>query len=323
MRTNHPRQKHARDDEEIFLERQVCKQIRRADARLLSSLHEAVALRLHDRARARATVYMPRHTGDMRELAEAELIDQLRTLGVRAGGVLLVHTSFKAVGSVAGGPIGLISALRAAVGVAGTLVMPTMTDGESVFDPKSTPTFGMGITAELFWRQPDVLRSTHPGGSFAAVGPHAAAICAPQPLSPPHGPASPPGRVLELGGQVLLLGVTHSENTTLHVAEAIAEVPYSVEHPCVVEVDAVAQQVLIAETDHCCIGFRKLDQWLRVARLQREGKIGAADARLCESRDVVRVALEHLRADPLIFLCETRAACEECDAARASVTSRV
>lgn len=31
----------------------------------------------------------------------------------------------------------------------------------------------MGITAELFWRQPGVLRSTHPGASFAAVGPHA------------------------------------------------------------------------------------------------------------------------------------------------------
>ncbi|MGK3989420.1 AAC(3) family N-acetyltransferase [Sorangium sp. So ce136] len=36
---------------------------------------------------------------------------------------------------------------------------------------------------------------------------------APQPLSPPHGPDSPPGRVHELGGQVLLLGVTHAEST--------------------------------------------------------------------------------------------------------------
>ncbi len=102
--------------------------------------------------------------------------------------MLLVHTAFRAVGPVQGGPLGLIRALRAALGPAGTLVMPTMTDGATVFDPRSTPTDGMGITAELFWKQPGVLRSTHPGGSFAAQGPLAARICAAQPLSPPHGP---------------------------------------------------------------------------------------------------------------------------------------
>src|SRR5690349_14206253 len=102
-----------------------------------------------------------------------EVEAELRALGVRRGGVLLVHTSFRAVRPVEGGPLGLIAALRAALGPDGTLVMPTMTDGESVFDPASTPTLDMGITAELFWRQPGVVRSTHPGGSFAAAGPEA------------------------------------------------------------------------------------------------------------------------------------------------------
>ena len=244
---------------------------------------------------------------------------QLRALGVREGGVLLVHTSFRAVRSVEGGPLGLIRALRAALGPSGTLVMPTMTDGESVFDPRSTPTHDMGITAELFWRQPGVLRSTHPGGSFAAEGPLAERICAPQPLSPPHGPDSPVGRVHDLGGQVLLLGVTHSEDTMLHLAEAIAGVPYSVSHPTVVEIEGVASSVLIAETDHCCRGFRIADDWLREGNRQREGKVGHADARLCDARDLVAVALERLRANPLIFLCEPGTGCEECDAAHASV----
>ena len=115
------------------------------------------------------------------------IVEQLTKLGVRRGGVLLVHTSFRAVGPVEGGPLGLIAALREALGPDGTLVMPTMTDGEDVFDPKTTPTVDMGIVAETFWRQTGVLRSTHPGGSFAAAGPHAERICAPQPLSPPHG----------------------------------------------------------------------------------------------------------------------------------------
>lgn len=182
----------------------------------------------------------------MAEVSVTELAAQLRALGVRQGRVLLVHTSFRAVRPVEAGPWDSCThcALRSdATARDGT---PTMTDGETVFDPRSTPTRDMGITAELFWRQPGVLRSTHPGASFAAQGPLAGRICQPQPLSPPHGPDSPVGRVRELGGQVLLLGVTHSENTMLHLAESFARVPYVVSHPCVVEVDGVARTVAAA-----------------------------------------------------------------------------
>lgn len=256
----------------------------------------------------------------VREATVAELADELRQLGVRPGGVLLVHTSFRAVGPVVGGPLGLIAALRTALGPDGTLVMPTMTDGEGVFDPRTTPTCDMGITAELFWRQPGVLRSTHPGGSFAALGPHAAAICAEQPLSPPHGPDSPVGRVHALGGQVLLLGVEHSEDTTLHLAEALAGVPYSVEHPCVVVGDdGVAKTIPIAETDHCCRNFVRADDWLRARGAQREGTVGRARARLADAAAIVLVATAALSTDPLVFLCPPAAACAECDLARASV----
>jgi aminoglycoside 3-N-acetyltransferase len=249
----------------------------------------------------------------------ASLERELRVLGVCEGGVLLVHTSFRAVGAAEVGPIGLIRALRSALGPRGTLVMPTMTDGTTPFDPKSTPTYGMGITAETFWREPRAVRSTHPSASFAAEGPHADTICAPQPLSPPHGPESPVGSVRDLEGQVLLLGVTHSENTTLHLAEAIARVPYSIAHPCVVEIDGVSRTVSIAETDHCCRGFRVADVWLRERGHQREGRVGDAHARLFDSRALVEVALEHLARDPLLFLCPPTARCAECDRARASV----
>lgn len=247
------------------------------------------------------------------------LVRQLRELGVRAGGVLLVHTSFRAVRPVEGGPLGLVGALRDALGPAGTLVMPAMTDGESAFDPASTPTCDMGITAELFWRQPGVVRSGHPGGSFAAVGPHAEAICAPQPLEPPHGPESPVGRVHDLDGQVLLLGVTHGESTTVHLAEALAAVPYRVAHPCVVVDGGVARTVMIHEPDHCCAGFEQLDTWLTARGLQRAGRVGNARSRIARARDVVAVARAALAEDPLVLLCASSAGCAECDRARASV----
>jgi aminoglycoside 3-N-acetyltransferase len=246
--------------------------------------------------------------------------EQLLGLGVRPAGLLLVHASFRAVRPVEGGPLGLIAALRRALGPEGTLVMPTMTGDQTVFDPRSTPSEGMGITAELFWRQPGVARSTHPSGSFAAEGPLAERICAPQPLTPPHGILSPPGRVYELDGQVLLLGVTHGESTILHVAESLARVPYLVEHPCLIAVDGVPTRVPIAETDHCCRGFRQLASWLRARGRQREGVVGHAPAKLARARDIVAAATERLAEDPLVFLCPPRAGCRECDLARASVS---
>lgn len=247
-----------------------------------------------------------------------QMTAQAVALGVRRGGVLLVHTSFRAVRPVENGPAGLIAALRDALGPEGTLVMPTMTDGSSVFDPRTTPTHEMGITAETFWRQPGVVRSGHPGGSFAAVGPLAEHLCAPQALSPPHGPDSPPGRVRAANGQILLLGVEHSENTTLHVAEAIAGVPYAVQHPCVVAIDGEPREILIVESDHCCRGFLQMNAWLDERGLQRAGRIGHASAILVDADDVVAVATAQLARDPLVFLCPS-GACEECDAARASV----
>ncbi len=244
----------------------------------------------------------------------ATIAAQLGALGVRRGGVLLVHTSFRAVRPVEGGPLGLVDALRLALGPDGTLVMPTMTDGESVFDPRATPTVDMGIVAETFWRKPGVVRSTHPGGSFAAEGPHAEAICAPQPLEPPHGPESPPGRVLALGGQVLLLGVKHSESTMLHVAESLAKVPYSIGYPTVVAEGVTA---IIHETDHCCENFDEVERWVAVA----EGVVGNARAKLVDARALVDAACARLAEDPLVFLCAPGAGCDACDAARASITT--
>lgn len=249
----------------------------------------------------------------------ASLTADLHALGLKAGDLVVVHTSFRSLGSVEHGPNGLIAALEYALGPEGTLVMPTMTDGERVFDPRRTPTVSMGITAELFWRRPGVVRSTHPSGSFAAKGPLAERICAPQPVSPPHGVESPPGRVYELDGRVLLLGVHHSESTVIHVAESIAGVPYGVEYPCMVEVNGVAERVMVRETDHCCRGFRQVEGWVNV----RIGRVGDSEARLVEARELVDASVRRLREAPLLFLCARDAGCEECDRARESMRERV
>ena len=258
--------------------------------------------------------------GARNELSKAEVADQLRVLGVEKGGVLLVHTSFRAVRPVEGGPLGLIEALRDAFGPDGTLAMPSWgSSDEEPFDPMTTPAApDLGVVADTFWQLPGVRRSNHVF-AFAAIGPQAATITADQLPLPPHSRESPVGRVHELDGQVLLLGVGHDANTTLHLAELLAGVPYRVPKHCTVLKDGRPVRIDYGENDHCCARFALADDWLRAQVLQSEGRVGHARARLARARDIVRVAAEHLAHDPLLFLHAADAGCAECDEARRSV----
>jgi aminoglycoside N3'-acetyltransferase len=250
----------------------------------------------------------------------SQVARQLRELGVERGGVLLVHTSFRAVRPIDGGPAGLIEALCLALGPGGTLVMPSWTgeDDRPFVTAETAAAPDLGVVAETFRRLPGVLRSDHPF-AFAALGAHAARITSDPLPVPPHGPESPVGRVHELDGRVLLLGVGHDANTTLHLAEALAGVPYRVTKHCTVVEDGRPRRIDYWENDHCCARFALADEWLRRRGLQAEGRVGNAHARLARARDIVEVTLARLAEDPLLFLHAPAAACVECDLARGSI----
>jgi aminoglycoside N3'-acetyltransferase len=244
------------------------------------------------------------------------LMRQLSALGIQPGGVLLVHASFSAVAPIEGGPRGLIEALFAALGKDGTLVMPSMADDDDVpFDRSRSPCRAVGVLADTFWRVPGVLRSDSPH-AFAACGQHAERITQPHPVDIPHGLHSPPGRVYELDGQVLLLGVGHDADTTIHVAESLAGVRYRQPKYATVLENGKPKRYEYGETDHCCERFGLLDAWL--GDKQRRGTVGNAEARLARSRDIVAAALTRLRENETVFLHAT-GSCGECDVARAAI----
>lgn len=255
----------------------------------------------------------------MKGISEKELIQYLLELGVKPGGVLLVHTSFSKIKPIEGGPLGLISALRSALGSDGTLVMPSMSyDDDHPFDKTKSPCPEMGIAADTFWRLPGVLRSDN-NHAFAAVGRLAERIVAPHPIDIPHGLDSPVGRVYELDGQVLLLGVGQDSNTTIHLCENLAGVRYRRDKHITVLKDGQPTRFDYREIDHCCQNFVLVDGWLDEEHLQRHGKIGHGEVRLMRSRDIVKIVTSHLQKDETVFL-HPQGIDEECDDARASLT---
>jgi aminoglycoside 3-N-acetyltransferase len=242
------------------------------------------------------------------------LIQQLLELGVKPGGVLLVHTSFSKVKPVEDGSMGLISALLSVLGTNGTLVMPSMSyDDDHPFDKRTSPCLEMGIAAETFWRLPGVLRSDS-NHAFAAIGLLAGRITAPHSMDIPHGLDSPVGRVYELDGQVLLLGVGQDTNTTIHLCENMAGVRYRCDKHITILKEGKPTRFEYREIDHCCQNFSFVDGWLNNRGLQNHGRVGNAEARLIRSHDIVNIVTEYLKDNETIFL-HPKGVDDECDEA--------
>ena len=126
------------------------------------------------------------------------------------------------------------------------------------------------------WQLPGVLRSDSPH-AFAAAGPQAARITAPHPVDVPHGLDSPVGRVYELDGQVLLLGVDHTANTP-SLGEYMRRARYRRKKYVTLLKRGRLSRFDYTEIDHCCQNFSLVDGWLESEGLQRRGPVGRAEA---------------------------------------------
>lgn len=163
----------------------------------------------------------------MDAVSKAELAEQLRGLGIRAGGTLMMHASLRKLGPVEGGAAGLIEAAREAVGDDGALLMVLSAVEDRPFDARSSPvdTEDMGMLAEVFRTFPEVEVNDHAADRFAALGREVRGLLEPMPLHDYHGPGSVLERLTERGGQVLRLGANIDTITLTHYAEYLAEVP--------------------------------------------------------------------------------------------------
>jgi aminoglycoside N3'-acetyltransferase len=155
------------------------------------------------------------------------LVSQLRTLGVNAGHTLMIHSSMRKIGPVAGDALGMLQALREAVGPEGTLLMVLSAAEDEPFDAQHTPVDveDMGILAEVFRTFPGVSVNDHAADRFASMGPQADFLLNPTPLHDYHGPGSVLERFTALHGSVLRLGANVDTVTLTHYAEYLVSVP--------------------------------------------------------------------------------------------------
>jgi aminoglycoside N3'-acetyltransferase len=247
----------------------------------------------------------------------ADLLRDLRGLGVAAGDAVMVHASLRELGPVEGRAAGVISALDQAVSTEGTLLMvlgakddwawvnerpekertALLADAEP-FDALTTPAEAdVGVLAEVFRQHPGTLVSDHPEGRFAARGRLAAALVATPPWHDYYGPGSALERLVHAQGKVLRLGADIDTVTLLHYAEHLAQVSGKRR---VVRYRKVQRgsgtEIVRVETLDDCNGIVDyegpdyfgliLQEYLQLGRA-RQGTVGNARAELLDAADLV------------------------------------
>ena len=238
---------------------------------------------------------------------------------------VIAHASLSAFGEVQGGVDTLLGALITSTG---GLMMPTFTYKTMIVPNSGPPDNGitydagkdanllaefyrpdmpadrtMGVISEGLRQLPEARRSMHPIQSFAGVGVDAAIES--QTLDDPLAPI---GVLTESGGWVLLLGVDHTVNTSIHYAEQLAGRKSFTRWALTLN-----GVVACPQWPGCSGGFESITPHL--GESPRNIQVGSVQVRAVPLQALVKTVKEMIAADPEALLCD-RMDCERCNAVR-------
>ncbi|MDN5725212.1 MAG: AAC(3) family N-acetyltransferase, partial [Propionibacteriales bacterium] len=163
----------------------------------------------------------------------------------------------------------------------------------------------LGQSAETLRTTAGAVRGPHPLISFVAVGDRAADLVSHELLDRPLGPLA---RLAELDGDVLLLGVDHTSNTTIHLAEQ--ELGFGRFHRYARH--GSGRWIELPNVSGESHRFNRIEPLL--AERTTETLIGECHARRIRIRDVLEVATRTITNDPAALLCNAPGC--RCTAAR-------
>lgn len=257
-----------------------------------------------------------------------DLAQSLADLGLERSTPVIVHASLSAFGPVQGGAPSVVEALRktfdrilAPVFTYKTMLVPevgppdnAVTYGAYVdqnkmaefFQPDMPADRLMGAIAETLRRQPDAERSMHPILSFAGV--NALEFLHSQTINEPLAPI---GRLADANGWVLLMGVDHTVNTSIHYAERLAGRKQFIRW-------ALTPQGVqeCPRFPGCSDGFDQIAPY--IGAVTRRAQAGQAWILAIPLKPLISAVCMLLGVDPLALLCD-HSYCERCQAVQSEI----
>lgn len=260
---------------------------------------------------------------------KSEICAAAHTLGL-TGRPLCVHSSFRSFGSVEGGPHAVLDGLLDA---GCTVMVPAF--APFFVDPPDDPRFrpprngwsydtppdldhhdnkvytpdctgidadGMGAIPATLVTMPGRARGNHPLCSFAAIGPLAERLIAPQAPLHVFGPLE---ALIAEDGAILLMGVDFTSLTLIHLAEKRAGRNLFRRWA-----NGPDGNPMMVEVGGCSGGFGKLAPAL--SDVVQETHVGASRWRALPAQQTLTRATDAIRANPAVTHCGNRD-CERCN----------
>jgi len=177
------------------------------------------------------------------------------------------------------------------------------------FDPEMPADSLMGIVPETLRKHPRAQRSMHPILSFTGVNAQTALTA--QSLAEPQAPI---GLLAKQDGWVLLLGVDHTVNSSIHYAEKLAGRKQFIRW-------ALTPQGVreCPGFPGCSAGFQSIAP--DVERVTRRVRIGDATVQAVPLQALFSAVLARIKNDPRALLCQ-RADCARCNEIRGQYEAR-
>lgn len=210
-------------------------------------------------------------------IKKEDIIKDLEAIGLNRGDIVLLHSSLKSIGYVIGGPKTVINALIEVLGEEGTLVIPTYPRRGSmyetcmikdyIFDVKKSPT-KLGAIPTSFLKFKRISRSIHPTHSVSAIGKYSKVITETHHIgNKTYGENSPWGKILDLNGKVLGIGVSLHPNAQYHYVEDIMGDYF----PLKVKVDEIFKlKCKIDENEYVYVNVNPLDPEIAKTRIDKK-----------------------------------------------------
>lgn len=261
-----------------------------------------------------------------------DLVNGLARLEVPRETPVVIHSSLSSLGSVSGGVKTVTGAILAAWQ---SILMPAFTfrsmlipeqgpanngirygSGKEVnrlntpFHPDLPVDRTIGVIPDTMRTLPGALRSSHPLLSF--VGVNAKGFLDAQNLQEPLGPIR---MLYEQGGWVILLGVDHTANTSIHLAERLAGRKQFIRWATI-----PSKVVECYNVPGCSDGFYKAASLLEP--ITRRIALGNTQVTALPLKEMIPLLVVRIKRDPFALLCD-RADCDRCSAVRNIIRHRV
>lgn len=239
------------------------------------------------------------------------IYENIKALGVNEGDTVIVHSSLSKIGWVCGEEVTIVDALLKCVGENGTIVMPSHTGGNSnpeewsnpaipkewfeeiinsmpAFNKDITPSRCMGRIPEVFRKYPGTIRSDHPQSSFCANGKNKFNIINDHVLTPSFGMKTPLGKLYNMNAKILLLGVSYSNCTMIHLAETLIPKSLKIKKGAAIEKGSKREWIWFDDVDYNSDDFEKIGEaYEKEIGIIKQGFIGNATCKIIESKSLV------------------------------------